>query len=809
MALVATLLELPKTSKGFTSFGISVLEQPNDGSASPRRKIARLDTDSDIGSRSASATGQVPPSGPFVIKIIGEDEPAKNPRRSERAQALIDNIGQFIKTTLVDPPGTDVKKSIFVTNEKVYSTCRTIVTVHDAGAELYSAVETQLERALIMLEKHVTAHDAGGERKWIGFFVKCCSWFEAKITLLQSLLTYLDRAYVAKHSTTVTSIKETAYSLFAKRVFTRKVHELIESSISTWLQFERENENAAVERPDVAELVSHLIAHRQYHTMFEAHYIEATHNFYQEESQAIGESLKDDPKALFDRIESRIKQEVERTRLLLPVGSWTSALETTEGALVGPHAKSLAASLVPLLLKSRDIETLGRMYSRYARVKELKTLQQAFRDHLQSEVKSIVTERDSDDEMVERLLALKKLADEAAEKAFVTSVPTPSDSGPSTSAAASETKADKDFGYALSDAFTQGFRSRRKKPAEMLARHLDKQLRKGQKDMKDAEYKVELCRVLPLYRYTEDRDVFRAFYQRMLARRLLLSKAASDDIEKWMLEELKTRYDPEFGEGPQMFLDMNLSQEEMRKFHEKEEDSTNFNAMVLKESAWPFSRSKVTVNLPHQMQEQITKFQDYYYASGKEGRLLYWDPRPRFNEGPKELSVSLYQTLVLLQFNEFDEIPFKDIAEQTNIEDAELRRTLQSLACGKKKVLKKVPPGRDVNDGDVFTFNADFSDPHHRVHINSIQEKVSAEETKRTEISIETDRVHTLEAAIVRLMKGRKEMSYQQLSMASVEAVKNHFNPDRDLIKKTIDSLVEREYMERSEEDRNKFKYVA
>jgi len=54
-----------------------------------------------------------------------------------------------------------------------------------------------------------------------------------------------------------------------------------------------------------------------------------------------------------------------------------------------------------------------------------------------------------------------------------------------------------------------------------------------------------------------------------------------------------------------------------------------------------------------------------------------------------------------------------------------LRRTLQSLACGKKKVLKKVPPGRDVDDDDVFRFNADFMDPRSKIHINSIQAKVS------------------------------------------------------------------------------------
>lgn len=57
------------------------------------------------------------------------------------------------------------------------------------------------------------------------------------------------------------------------------------------------------------------------------------------------------------------------------------------------------------------------------------------------------------------------------------------------------------------------------------------------------------------------------------------------------------------------------------------------------------------------------------------------------------------------------------------IEDGELRRTLQSLACGKKRVLKKQPSGKDVNDGDLFLFNADFTDAAFRVHINSIQVK--------------------------------------------------------------------------------------
>ena len=56
-------------------------------------------------------------------------------------------------------------------------------------------------------------------------------------------------------------------------------------------------------------------------------------------------------------------------------------------------------------------------------------------------------------------------------------------------------------------------------------------------------------------------------------------------------------------------------------------------------------------------------------------------------------------------------------------EDKELRRTLQSLACGNKKILKKRPVSKDVGDQDVFYFNADFTDPRAKVHVNSIQSK--------------------------------------------------------------------------------------
>lgn len=48
------------------------------------------------------------------------------------------------------------------------------------------------------------------------------------------------------------------------------------------------------------------------------------------------------------------------------------------------------------------------------------------------------------------------------------------------------------------------------------------------------------------------------------------------------------------------------------------------------------------------------------------------------------------QTVVLMLFNDAERLSFQDIKDSTGIEDKELRRTLQSLACGKVRVLQKV-----------------------------------------------------------------------------------------------------------------------
>lgn len=59
-------------------------------------------------------------------------------------------------------------------------------------------------------------------------------------------------------------------------------------------------------------------------------------------------------------------------------------------------------------------------------------------------------------------------------------------------------------------------------------------------------------------------------------------------------------------------------------------------------------------------------------------------PQMVFADGRKhELNVSTYQMAILMLFNETDSLSYSDIAEATQIPPADLKRSLQSLACVK------------------------------------------------------------------------------------------------------------------------------
>lgn len=78
--------------------------------------------------------------------------------------------------------------------------------------------------------------------------------------------------------------------------------------------------------------------------------------------------------------------------------------------------------------------------------------------------------------------------------------------------------------------------------------------------------------------------------------------------------------------------------------------------------------------------------------------------------------------------------------------DGDLKRTLQSLACAKYRILLKEPRSKEINEEiDTFKFNYAFTNPMTRIKIQTITNKVETKtEMKETNDRVEEDRrLHT------------------------------------------------------------------
>jgi len=74
---------------------------------------------------------------------------------------------------------------------------------------------------------------------------------------------------------------------------------------------------------------------------------------------------------------------------------------------------------------------------------------------------------------------------------------------------------------------------------------------------------------------------------------------------------------------------------------------------------------------------------------------------------------------------------------------------------------------------------------------------------------INEDRKHLIEAAIVRVMKARNKLQHNNLVSEVIKQLSSRFNPPVNVIKKRIESLIEREYIERDKTDRRIYVYLA
>ncbi|KAF9046411.1 Cullin [Panaeolus papilionaceus] len=542
-----------------------------------------------------------------------------------------------------------------------------------------------------------------------------------------------------------------------------------------------------------------------YREHFESPFILATEQYYRQESESFlaTNSVSD----YLKKAEERLKEEEDRVERYLNTTTRKTLIAKCEHVLIRNHSELMWDNFQTLLDYDKD-EDLQRMYALLSRIPEgLDPLRKRFEEHVKkaglAAVERLVADSGSSNEAldpkayVDELLAVHTKNSETVVRSFR------GEAG----FVASLDKACREFVNRNAATGTSNSKS-----PELIAKHADLLLRKNNKMAEEDDLEVALNRVMILFKYIEDKDVFQTFYTTKLSKRLIHGVSASDESEASMISKLKEACGFEYTNKLQrMFTDMSLSKDLTDSFKSRMEQNhddmdISFTIMVLGTNFWPLNPPNHEFAIPAEILPTYDRFSKYYQMKHS-GRKLTWlwnysknELRTNYLNQKYILMTSSFQMAVLLQYNVNDTMSLKEIHQATQIPQDLLSQVLALLV--KAKIL--------VNEEtDQYDLNPNFKSKKIRVNLNlPIKAETKAESTEVLK-AVDEDRKYVIQATIVRIMKARKTMKNQPLIQEVISQISQRFAPKIPDIKKAIDTLLEKEYIERVDGTRDTFAYVA
>ncbi|KTW26444.1 hypothetical protein T552_02923 [Pneumocystis carinii B80] len=339
----------------------------------------------------------------------------------------------------------------------------------------------------------------------------------------------------------------------------------------------------------------------------------------------------------------------------------------------------------------------------------------------------------------------------------------------------------------ISDAFSKNINTN-PRSIEFISIFIDENLKK--KKIPENDINIVLDKAITLFQYIKDKDIFEKYYKNYLAKRLLQSYSISNDTEKYMITKLKLEAGCKFTtklEG--MFKDIQLSKDITVEYKNMLKSNSlkipfELNIAILTSTFWP-----ITVN------NNLTCIYPQQIENGNS------DLKVLLKSNTYEINVSTYSMMILLLFNNIEEeefLSYMDIQIATSIPNQELTRNLKSLICRKYKILIKYPNSQNIEISDKFLFNQNISFPKKRIKILIIaNDKTKKQEHKSIMENTEESRKYQIEAAIIRIMKYYKTLDHNTLVEETIKHLSSYFIPDRSIIRRRIEALIEREYIER------------
>eukprot|EP01115_Flamella_aegyptia_P013766 TRINITY_DN7519_c0_g1_i1.p1 TRINITY_DN7519_c0_g1~~TRINITY_DN7519_c0_g1_i1.p1 ORF type:complete len:780 (+),score=346.03 TRINITY_DN7519_c0_g1_i1:135-2474(+) len=583
-----------------------------------------------------------------------------------------------------------------------------------------------------------------------------------------------------------------------------------------------------------------------YEKEFEAQYIERLKQFYAKESTAF---LASNGVSLYlHKAEDRIKEERENAENL---GNYLTTSEpkikkAIDEVLIEKHMETLQADFLRMLKEDKD-EDMRRLYFLLQRVVDgLPNTANTFQAYLTESGSKIVQEQ--------KKLALKEALNNAIP--FVKNLINFYEkyAGLVQTCFSSHSLFKTALDKAFKDVLNQD--SGKFNIPRLLNFYIDNII-KGKEKEKSSEEEVDdvLQRLVNLFSYLADKDEFFEYFRKSLCKRLLSKgKQYNENAEKSFLSKLKAQSgDSAIRKLQGMFTDVQdeTLTEQKSKFESWNNGSkvgnVDLEVQVLNESHWPISGTqKFPLLLDKQLLQCQQKFQEYYDKS-TEKRRLQWlynygtvTLAGRFtnSKAPIQLVVTPLQASILMVFNHSPKLTFDELLAQlwptqnTNAKqmltssqnqsalhdmslEEILRFAVQPLVYFKYKVLGKEkdddPKKELIKKSDVFLLREKIPAKKLPRKIafppgSAQQQEKEASEDKEL---VMKQREFEIEAAMVRVMKARNRLDWNQLQIEVINILKNRFTPDSKILKKRLESLIDRKFMERDENDPKIILYIS
>ncbi|KAI5704858.1 hypothetical protein M8J75_009498 [Diaphorina citri] len=760
----------------------------------------------------------------FSPKIIGA--PVRRMRMT-MDEKYVQDIWLLLKNAIQE---IQKKNNSGLSFEELYRNAYTMV-LHKHGERLYSGLkEVVREDVLKSLNNNFlqTLNQAWNDH-------------QTSMVMIRDILMYMDRVYVQQND--VDNVYNLGLIIFRDQVVRYGcIRDHLRDTLLGQVVKERKGEvvdRIAIKNASQMLMVLGINSRAVYEEDFERPFLQQSAEFYKMESQRF--LAENSASVYIKKVEARINEEAERAKHYLDESTESRIVEVVEEELIKKHMRTIVEmenSGVIHMLQNQKTEDLACMYKLFSRVTDgLKTMSECVSQYLREQGKALVKEDDASSVttassttgvattpcvpgtsssgtgggggggsgnnaivFVQNLLDLKDKLDHFLHNSFAN---------------------DKIFKQMIASDFEYFLNLNHKSP-ENLSLFIDDKLKKGVKGMTELDIETVLDKTMVLFRFLQEKDVFERYYKQHLAKRLLLDKSVSDDSEKNMISKLKTECGCQFTsklEG--MFKDMTISNTLMEEFKESVNTASlagvDLSVRVLTTGYWPTQTAQAcTVPLPPRQAFEV--FRRFYLAkhSGRQLTLqpqmgsadlnaVFFGPRREEGEGKDGASSSTSPPAPRKHI-------IQEIQSETDIPERDLIRALQSLAMGKasQRILIRYPKTKEIEPNHVFFVNDSFTSKLHRVKIQTVAAKGESEpERRETRSKVDEDRKHEIEAAVVRIMKARKRMQHNTLITEVTEQLKSRFLPSPVIIKKRIESLIEREYLARTPEDRKTYTYVA